>query len=38
MKRLGKPAEVADTIYFLCTSAASYVNGSEIYIDGGQHV
>ena len=38
MKRLGKPAEVADTIHFLCTSAASYVNGSEIYIDGGQHV
>lgn len=38
MKRLGKPAEVAETIFFLCTSAASYVNGSEIYIDGGQHV
>jgi NAD(P)-dependent dehydrogenase (short-subunit alcohol dehydrogenase family) len=38
MKRLGKPAEVAETIHFLCTSAASYVNGSEIYIDGGQHV
>jgi NAD(P)-dependent dehydrogenase (short-subunit alcohol dehydrogenase family) len=38
MKRLGQPAEVAETIYFLCSSAASYVNGSEIHIDGGQHV
>jgi NAD(P)-dependent dehydrogenase (short-subunit alcohol dehydrogenase family) len=38
MKRLGKPAEVAETIFFLCTEAASYVNGAEIYIDGGQHV
>ncbi len=38
MKRLGRPAEVADTIHFLCTNAASYINGSEIYIDGGQHV
>ncbi len=38
MKRLGQPAEVAETIFFLCTAGASYVNGSEIYIDGGQHV
>jgi NAD(P)-dependent dehydrogenase (short-subunit alcohol dehydrogenase family) len=38
MKRLGKPAEVAETIYFLCTAASSYVNGAEIHINGGQHV
>ncbi|GAN79125.1 SDR family NAD(P)-dependent oxidoreductase [Acidocella aminolytica] len=38
MKRLGTPAEVAETIYFLCTSASSYVNGAEIHINGGQHV
>jgi NAD(P)-dependent dehydrogenase (short-subunit alcohol dehydrogenase family) len=38
MRRLGKPAEVADTIFFLCTGAASYINGAEIHINGGQHV
>ena len=38
MKRLGKPAEVAETIFFLCTDASSYVNGAEIHINGGQHV
>ncbi len=38
MGRLGTTREVAETIYFLCTDASSYINGSEIYIDGGQHV
>ena len=38
MKRLGKPEEVAATIYFLCTGPASYVNGAEVHINGGQHV
>jgi NAD(P)-dependent dehydrogenase (short-subunit alcohol dehydrogenase family) len=38
MGRLGSPREVAETIYFLCSGASSYINGSEIYIDGGQHV
>ncbi|RAU44599.1 MULTISPECIES: SDR family oxidoreductase [unclassified Pseudomonas] len=38
MHRLGKPEEVASLIYFLCTSGASYVNGSEIHVNGGQHV
>ena len=38
MGRLGAPREVAETIYFLCSAASSYINGSEIYIDGGQHV
>lgn len=38
LKRLGRPAEVAETIYFLCTDGASYVNGAEIHINGGQHV
>ena len=38
MKRLGTPAEVAETIFFLCTEASSYVNGAEIHINGGQHV
>jgi NAD(P)-dependent dehydrogenase (short-subunit alcohol dehydrogenase family) len=38
LRRLGKPAEVADTIFYLCTDASSYVSGAEIHINGGQHV
>jgi NAD(P)-dependent dehydrogenase (short-subunit alcohol dehydrogenase family) len=38
MGRLGTTAEVAETIFFLCTAGASYVNGAEIHINGGQHV
>lgn len=38
MKRLGDPAEVAETIHFLTSPAASYINGAEIHINGGQHV
>ncbi len=38
MRRMGKPAEVAKAIYFLCSDASSYVNGAEIHINGGQHV
>jgi NAD(P)-dependent dehydrogenase (short-subunit alcohol dehydrogenase family) len=38
MNRLGKPEEVASLVYFLCTGRASYVNGAEIHVNGGQHV
>ena len=38
MRRLGTPREVAETIYFLCSEASSYINGAEIHINGGQHV
>ncbi len=38
LRRLGRPDEVADTIFFLCTSPSSYVTGAEIHINGGQHV
>ena len=38
LRRLGKTGEVADIIYFLCSGQASYVTGSEIHINGGQHV
>ena len=38
MRRIGTPDEVAKVIYFLCSDAASYVNGEEININGGQHV
>lgn len=36
--RLGQPGEVADVIYFLCSDASSYVTGTEIEVNGGQHV
>ena len=38
MSRLGSTEEVANTIFYLCSDAASYVNGAEIHINGGQHV
>ena len=38
LRRLGKPEEVARTIYYLCTSESAYVTGAEIEINGGQHV
>jgi NAD(P)-dependent dehydrogenase (short-subunit alcohol dehydrogenase family) len=30
--------EVAETIFFLCSPAAAYINGAEVHINGGQHV
>ena len=38
LRRLGQPTEVADTIFYLCSEQSSYVTGSEIHINGGQHV
>ena len=38
LRRLGTPDEVAKIIYVLCTDTASYLNGAEIHINGGQHV
>ena len=38
LRRLGAPAEVAETIYYLCNEQSSYVTGSEIHVNGGQHV
>ncbi|WP_295810842.1 SDR family NAD(P)-dependent oxidoreductase [uncultured Nitratireductor sp.] len=38
LRRLGQTSEVADTIFFLCSDQSSYVSGSEIHINGGQHV
>jgi NAD(P)-dependent dehydrogenase (short-subunit alcohol dehydrogenase family) len=38
LRRLGTTAEVAEVIFFLCSGAAGYVTGSEIHINGGQHV
>jgi NAD(P)-dependent dehydrogenase (short-subunit alcohol dehydrogenase family) len=34
--RYGTSEEVANVIAFLCSNAASYVNGTSISVDGGQ--
>lgn len=33
--RLGKPEEIADTIVFLCTDAASFIHGQVLEVNGG---
>ena len=38
LRRLGQPKEVADVIWFLCSDRSSYISGTEIPINGGQHV
>ena len=35
MGRMGKPEEIASTVVFLCSDAASYITGQPIVIDGG---
>lgn len=35
MKRYGRPAELADTIVFLASARAGYINGATISVDGG---
>jgi NAD(P)-dependent dehydrogenase (short-subunit alcohol dehydrogenase family) len=35
MGRMGQPSEVAAAIAFLASDDASYVTGSELYVDGG---
>ncbi|WP_428486083.1 SDR family NAD(P)-dependent oxidoreductase [Rhodopila sp.] len=38
MRRVGKPNEVANLLFFLCSDQALYLSGSEVHIDGGQRV
>lgn len=38
LRRLGQTSEVASVILFLCTEGASYVTGTEIKVNAGQHV
>lgn len=35
--RLGRAAEVASVVHFLCSSGASYVSGETINVNGGMH-
>ncbi|MEM9602892.1 MAG: SDR family oxidoreductase [Pseudomonadota bacterium] len=38
LRRLGTPEEVASLVHFLCSGEGRYISGSEIHINGGQHV
>jgi NAD(P)-dependent dehydrogenase (short-subunit alcohol dehydrogenase family) len=35
MGRVGQPQEIAETVVFLCSNAASYITGQAIAVDGG---
>lgn len=35
LKRLGTPAEIADTIVFLSSPLARYITGASLVVDGG---
>ena len=36
MRRLGKPSEIADTVAYLASDAASYITGEIVVVDGGR--
>lgn len=38
LKRLGQPAEVAAAIGFLCSSAASFITGEVLHVNGGLYM
>jgi len=38
LKRLGMPADIAATVAFLATSAAAYITGQTIHVNGGMYM
>ncbi|RYC05944.1 SDR family NAD(P)-dependent oxidoreductase [Nocardioides zhouii] len=36
--RLGSPAEIADSVIFLATSASSFMTGAQLNVNGGSHM
>jgi 3-oxoacyl-[acyl-carrier protein] reductase len=36
--RIGRPQEVAEAVYWLCSSAASYITGQVIHVNGGLYM
>ena len=36
--RIGRPEEVAEAVYWLCSSAASYITGQVIHVNGGLYM
>lgn len=38
LDRMGAPADVAGTAYYLCSQDSGYVTGTEIWVTGGQHM
>ena len=38
MGRIGKPDEMAEAVYWLCSDAASYITGQIIHVNGGMYM
>ena len=38
LQRMGTPADVAGTIFYLCSDDSRYVTGTEVWVTGGQHL
>ena len=36
--RLGRPADIAGAALLLCSDAGSYINGADLFVDGGRAI